>query len=262
MNTTNTQYAISVLSGKGGVGKSVLAANIAYILSQMNFKVLLWDTNRKFPNTHLIFGVEPTIRISEVHRGLVSVDKAIFRIDENLDLLADEPATYLTQDEDKLNFTDIYKELLLKTNYDFIIFDTSPGLNDVNFEVAAISDLIYLVITDEPTSLLDGYALIKVFSQFINCDQIKLIVNNAIDEEDGNEIAKKMNLATKKFLDLEIELAGIIPYSRIVRQSIIRQEIFLKTNPDDDISKSLKKLCDNLLERIGFKKITQKESVS
>jgi len=245
----HTPYKISFISGKGGVGKSVLSANVAYVLSEMNCKVLVWDANRKFPNTHLFYGVEPPIRLGDVYKGIVPVEKAIFTINENLHILSDEPATFSNDEEDKFRFEDIYRDLINKTNYDYIIFDTPAGLNNINMELALISDINCLVITDEPTSLLDGYALIKVFREYMDIDKIKLIVNNTIDLDDGSDIATKMNLATEKFLGFKAEVAGIIPYSRIVRQSIIKQEIFVQTDPDEEISKAVREFCRYIIQR-------------
>jgi len=245
----NTPYKISFISGKGGVGKSVLASNIAYVISQMNSKVLIWDANRKFPNTHLFYGVEPPIRLGDVYKGIVPVEKAIFKINENLHILSDEPATFSDDEEDKFRFDDIYRDLIKKTSYDYIIFDTPAGLNNINVELALISDLNCLVITDEPTSLLDGYALIKVLREYMDIDKIKLVVNNTIDYDDGSDIATKMNLATEKFLGFKAEVIGIIPYSRIVRQSIIKQEIFVQTDPDEEISQAIREFCGLIFRR-------------
>ncbi|HOQ49247.1 MAG TPA: MinD/ParA family protein, partial [Candidatus Kapabacteria bacterium] len=97
-------------------------------------------------------------------------------------------------------------DLIKKTSYDYIIFDTPAGLNNINVELALISDLNCLVITDEPTSLLDGYALIKVLREYMDIDKIKLVVNNTIDYDDGSDIATKMNLATEKFLGFKAEV--------------------------------------------------------
>lgn len=249
MNDNGNLKVISFISGKGGVGKSVLAANIAYCIAQKNKKVLLWDTNRSFPNTHIIFGVEPPIRLGDVYRGIMPIDKAIFQITNNLHILADEPASLSNNTEDAIDFINIYNTLVENYNYDFILFDTPAGLNDTNLQVSDLSDEVFLIITDEPTSLLDGYGLIKVFQRFLDVKKIKLIVNNAIDREDGFDIAKKMNLATEKFLNLKIDLVAVFPYSRIVRQSIIKQELFLKTNSHEEISIEINNFCINLIEK-------------
>ncbi len=249
MNDKGNLKVISFISGKGGVGKSVLAANVAYCIAQKNKKVLLWDANRSFPNTHIIFGVEPPIRLGDVYRGISPIEKAIFRISDNLHILADEPASLSNGSDDTIDFIDIYGFISKNYDYDFILFDTPAGLNDINLIVSDISDVVFLLITDEPTSLLDGYGLIKVFSKFIDVQKIKLIVNNAIDREDGIDIANKMNLATEKFLNLKLNLAAIFPYSRVVRQSIIKQELFVKTNPTDDISIEVQNFSNILLKK-------------
>lgn len=234
-----TPFVIAITSGKGGVGKSVLASNIAYTLSQIGNRTLLWDANRSFPNCHLLLGVEPPIRLSDVYAGLVPVDKAIFSISENLHLLADAPGGGINSYDDTLCFIDIYKDLLLETNFDVIIIDSPAGYSQSTIEIADIADEVHIMITDEPTSLLDGYGLIKLLKELIPIQRFKLLVNNVIDYDDGNEISQKLNLATEKFLGFSIEVSGLFPYSRAVRQSIIRQELFVEAESDDEISKAV-----------------------
>ncbi len=231
---------MAITSGKGGVGKSVLASNIAYALSLLGNKVLLWDANRGFPNCHLLLGVDPPIRLSEVYRGLVSVEKAVHNIsNSNLYLLSDIPGGGMNLDDETLNFLDVYKDLLLETDFDAVIIDSPAGYNEATIEIANVADEIHIMITDEPTSLLDGYGLIKLLKEFVPQNKLKILVNNVIDFEDGSDVSHKLNLATDKFLGFSIEVSGLFPYSRAVRQSIIKQELFVEIEPEEEISKSV-----------------------
>lgn len=251
---SNTPYILSISSGKGGVGKSVLSVNIAHCLASQGAKVLLWDANRSFPNCHLMLGVEPPIRLSDVYDGIVDIDKAIFEVRENFYLLADHPGSGLDDIDISISFNDILRDLLFDTDFDVIIIDTPAGVSDITLSSAIVADEVSIVITDEPTSLLDGYGLIKILLNYIGKDKMKLLVNNIIDIDDGKDISRKLNLATEKFLGFAIDVAGLFPYSRIVRQSIVRQELFVEIEPDDEISKSIQDYSKSMLEKIIDKK--------
>jgi flagellar biosynthesis protein FlhG len=244
--------ALTICSGKGGVGKSVISANLAYLLSQIGYSVLLWDADSYFPNQHLLFGVEPPVRLSQVISGNVKITDAIHNINMNLHLLADSPATGIHTNGVGLTLIDIYKELLLDTEYDIIIFDSPAGASEKVVQCAKISDYSFIMITDEPTSLLDGYGLIKILMNFVDKKSFKILINNVIDLEDADEINHKINAATRKFLDFEVEEIGFVPYDRIVRLSIQRQELFAKISPESEIVASLNKIAIRISELINI----------
>lgn len=249
-NNVSMPFVITVCSGKGGVGKSVMAANLALSMSMMNFQVLLWDADMNFPNQHLLLGVEPPIRLIDVYSKYVKAEKAIFPVYEKLHLLADMPAAGKSDQFEPSAIVDCFRQIVGETNYDIIIMDTPAGSSNITHQCCNLADLISLVITDEPTSLLDAYGLIKILLQYIDVDKLNLLVNNVIDFEDADDILTKLNLATEKFLQLQIGTLGFIPYDRAVRQSIIRQEPFVKFNPDSEASKAVEKLADSILYKI------------
>ncbi len=245
-------WFITVCSGKGGVGKSVLAANLGYMLSKNGFKALVWDADKYFPNQHLLIGVEPPVRLNDVYAGKVGVDKAIFNINDNFKLLADQPGAARFEKQDQNEIIDTYKQIITETDFDFVIIDTPAGLAYETLQCCNFSDLTLLVINDEPTSLLDAYGLIKILLQNIEIDNINLLVNNVIDFEDAEDISTKLNLATKKFLGIKFEVVGFVPYERRVRQSILNQELIAASSPDAEVSQALEEIAQNIIRKAHF----------
>lgn len=250
-NEKNT-FTITICSGKGGVGKSVLTANLANILAEKGCKVLIWDANINFPNQHLINGVELTASVSDVYQNKISILKAIHSIKPNLDLIADIPATGKTQNYENSSILNTFESILVTTNYDIILIDTPAGGSNDVLQCCNIADIVQIVVTDEPTSILDAYGLLKLILPIIPKEYINLLVNNVIDFEDADEITYKLNLATEKFLKVKLEVVGFVPYDRIIRQSILQQDLFVNSNPNSEATLALNKIASSFLEKINL----------
>lgn len=244
-------YIITICSGKGGVGKSFITANLANILSKKGLKVLIWDADTNFPNQHILQGVEPPIRITDVYQGQFNLLSAIYQINENLDLLADKQSFEELPSSNSDLILNVFKKLLLNTSYDIIIIDTPAFNSEDVLQCCNIADLIVLVVTDEPTSLLDGYGLLKILLPYISSEYMSILINNVIDIDDAEDISKKLNMVTDKFLNLELEQLGFIPYDREVRQSILNQELYSNIITDSDLIASFDKISDKILRKIG-----------
>jgi flagellar biosynthesis protein FlhG len=187
-------------------------------------------------------GVEPPVRLSQVYKKNVKVSDAIFQVDKNLFLLADMPAGGLNNTTDEYALIDVYKHILLEHDFDYIILDSPAGATQRVIESCEIANMTIFVITDEPTSLLDAYGLIKILLNYIPVSKMRLLVNNVIDFEDADEMSRKLNAATMKFLGLEIDALGFVPYDRMVRMSIQKQELLCQINPNHEVANALKRI--------------------
>lgn len=247
-------YIISVVSGKGGVGKSVIASNLANQLSKSGMKVLVWDGDHDFPNLHLMFGVEPFVRAKDIFKKIELLDQGFHKINDNLLLLADYPSESIDEEINPESLVTIFKYLLLEGNFDFIIIDTSAGVNELMLNYVNFSNSVMMIVNDEPSTLLDSYALSKILLNFISKDKIKIVVNNVIDSDDFEEIYNKLSLVTKKFLKIQFEAVGFIPYQRIIRKSILNQE--LATNyKNEDISFYFESLANYFINEYNVSEI-------
>jgi len=246
----NKPFVITICSGKGGVGKSILSANIALALSENDISVLLWDGDMYFPNQHFILGVEPPVRLRVVYSGMIGVQNAIFNINNNLSILADLPASGKKEALDSSTLDGIFTDIIVQNDFDIIIIDTPAAGSEELLQFCSYADLICMIITDEPTSLLDAYGLVKILMQYFGSDSMALLANNVIDADDAGEITKKLNLATDKFLNSKLDVLGYIPWDRVVRQSIMLQEPFVAAQPDSEAAKAVKKVTEKLIEKI------------
>ncbi len=239
-------YIMTIVSGKGGVGKSIITANIAYQLAKTGKKVLLIDADIMCPNQHLLFGVDPILRLDDWSNKKTSLIRAIHYIQENLGLIAGAVNNYDLSLQNNISFLDLFQELILNTDFDYVLVDTSAGISNTLVECCSLSDRIGMVITDEPTSILDAYGLVKIIKEYADIRRVNLILNNIIDDEDAKDISEKFNMATEHFLNITLDILGVVPYNRAVRQSILKQEILSKILPDINVVESIQKITAQL----------------
>jgi flagellar biosynthesis protein FlhG len=248
-------FVLAVCSGKAGVGKSVLVANLGCMLSENGLKVLVWDSDEYLPNLHLLFGVEPPVRIPDIIDKEIPITKAICGISENLFILSGRSEQNSEDGDSPDSVMAIYEQLLIHTDFDLILIDTPAGASETVLKCCNIADTTALVVTDEPASLVDAYVLVKLLLPYIQSDYIKVIVNNCIDQEDADDIIEKINLATGKFLGSIFDPIATIPYDRLVRQSILQQKPFMleseNIEPESDIKEQMMSFRDNLLTISG-----------
>ena len=239
----NLPLIISIASGKGGVGKSIITSNLANTLANNGHRVLVWDGNYNFPNQHIMFGVEPPYRAKDTYIGRVDLNSVLYKMNDNLYLLADYSVNEIELEIDIDKILNVFKQLITNYEFDFILIDTAAGLSELLLNFINISHLVCIVLDDNPSSLIDSYALIKIFLRFINPEQIKLIINNIIDNEDFDEINTKINLVSRNFLGQSFETIGYLPYDREIHKSIIHQELFTNST-----NKQLKEYMENLAQ--------------
>lgn len=250
----NEPFTLTFCSGKGGVGKSILTANLGAMLATEGYKVLVWDADIELPNLHLLFGVEPPVRSNDVIENKVPIEKALFEVRERLYVLSGRPDHKSQNDSSDDGILAIYEQLLINTDFDFILLDTPAGASETVLKCCNIADRTVFVVTDEPTSLVDAYVLVKLLLPYIDSRFIKMVVNNCIDDEDAEDITEKVNLATDKFLGTVFESLAMIPYDRIVRRSIVKQKLFTDGSDlpaESNIQDSMAMLRDKVLDMSG-----------
>ena len=245
---------ITICSGKGGVGKSFVAANLANLLSEKG-NTLLWDSNLNFPNLHLILGVDPPLRLNDYINSNIKLKDTIYNVKPSFDLIIDSPLSDREDKEHSEKFYEIYQEIASLNTYDFVIIDTMPGAGEIVLESCILSDLSIVLITDEPTTIVDSYGLLKLILPFVDSEKISLLVNNVIDEEDYDEISMKINLTTNKFLGVNFNTLGFIPYDREVRISIQKQDLITNSYKNLPVSKNLHDICYRIEEYLKSKNL-------
>lgn len=238
---------ITVTSGKGGVGKSNFVVNLAIVLQNKGKKVLIFDADLGMGNDDVLMGIYPKHNIFDIIFTDLEIKDIIVEGTNGVSLIPAGSALSKAQDLEESERKMFLEKLETLDEYDYIIMDTGAGVNkDVLSFIAASEDLI-IIITPEPTSLTDGYSLIKATDHYKLKTSAKIIVNKAFTKEDGQETYNKFNRAVSKFLKIKIEYLGCILDDIKLVQSVRQQKPFVVLYPNCDASKDIENIAMKLL---------------
>lgn len=244
---------ISVTSGKGGVGKTNIVGALAVALTDMGHKVLILDADLGLANMDILFGVNPRYNIGHVLRGEKTLKEIIVAGPKGIRII---PAgsgfvnlTHLT-DGQKLSLLGEFEAL--EDDFDFFLIDTGAGIssNVTYFNLAA--DECIVVVTSEPTSVTDAYAMIKVMSMDHGEKRFKLLMNMVKDEKEAKTVYSSLCQAADNFLKgVVLEYLGYIPVDEKVRHAVLKRKSFLDLFPQSTASRSVREVAADLMESRG-----------
>lgn len=236
---------IAVTSGKGGVGKTNISANLSYTLAKSGKRVLLLDADLGLANVDVVLGLAPEYNLFHLFHAGIPLSQIIQPTRYGFSIL---PAS--SGASEMLNLSTGQKlELLesmdvLEDSIDYLIVDTGAGINDnvLYFNLAAQERMV--VLTPEPTSLTDAYAMIKVMNQQHEVQHFKIVVNMAPDKKAALEVYKRLYNATDHFLSgVSLELAGFVPRDPGVRKAVVNQRPFCEDAPGGPACKAIRDLA-------------------
>lgn len=240
---------LTVSSGKGGVGKTNLVANLAYSLCQKNRAVLIVDADVGLNNIDILFGMAPEFNIEHVLSGDKKVEDVIVEGPGGVKVLpAANGIQELTQLENEKKMALLEELDRVSDQFDFLLFDTGAGISsNVTYFCAAAHDIL-LIATNEPTSHTDVYALMKVLSQKYQQKRFRLLINMVKSESEALEVFKRLSAVTDKFLrHVTLDYMGFILYDPMVTKAVRQQKPFLELYPHSKSSKCVNNLRDQLM---------------
>ena len=236
--------AISITSGKGGVGKTNIVANIGYELSRSGQNVLILDADLGLGNLDILLGLAPKYNLSHVIMGEKRIDEVIVEGPGQMKILPAasgiQEMTRLSRDQ-KIGI--LYELDQLLDAVDVLLIDSAAGIsaNVLDFSVSAHETMV--VVTPEPTSITDAYALMKVLALKYSEKGCRLIVNQATSEQEGREIFRQLNIVAEKFLDIEVDYFGCILRDEIMTACVKQQRIVSQAFPESIAARGFRNLA-------------------
>ncbi|QGY41142.1 AAA family ATPase [Pseudodesulfovibrio cashew] len=244
----NKTLSLSIMSGKGGVGKTNIVLNLGYALHQANMTAMLMDCDLGLANLDVLLGISPERNLHDLLQTGVDAEDVLVSIEDGFDML---PATsgvpeLVEMDEDMQDI--LFRKLLtLAGEYDYIMLDLGAGISHTVLSLAAITQLRIVVVTPEPTSLTDSYAMIKVLATQHGIKDFLIIVNQATSAKEAKITFERLAAACRNFLNIELSNLGFIHQDSTLIESVRRQTPLLKFAPDCKASKDIKGLAQKLM---------------
>ncbi len=238
-------YAIT--SGKGGVGKTAVVANLAFVLACMGKKVLILDADLGLANIDVVFGISPNYNLNHFFNGEQDLQGIMVDGPMGIKIL---PAGSGIQ-----NFTnlDSHQKMRLldgldnmQHHFDFVLIDTEAGISENVTYFNTAAQEILVVTTPDPTAITDAYALMKLLSTQYHEKNFNLVVNQIDREDDALDVYRKLTMVANRYLDISIDYLGSIPADRQMVESIRKQKVISELYPNSKITQSFRQLAGRI----------------
>ncbi|MCA9514585.1 MAG: MinD/ParA family protein [Myxococcales bacterium] len=239
---------LAIASGKGGVGKTNLAVNLAVAFAHLGRRALLIDGDVSLANADVLLDVEPRSCLGAVLAGRQGIEEALVRSPYGVTLL---PGT--SGEADLATLDDHQKMALLAAldslgdAFDTVVVDTGAGLGANTLFFASAAEELIIVTTPEPTALVDAYATVKAVVRRTGARRVGLVVNQAADHAATCDVHERLRMLTRRFLDVAVDLHGWIPFDARVHGAVMRRAPVVCDAPASAASRHIRAIAEHVL---------------
>ena len=261
-NKAKNTHFIAITSGKGGVGKSTISANLANVLSQNGYKVGLFDADIGLANLDVILNVKMGKNLLHVLKGECSLKDILIPINKNLILIPGESGDEILKFNNQFLFERFLDEASELDQLDFLIIDTGAGIGGSTQLFLETADEVIVVTVPDPAAITDAYAVIKIVSRFKNNEL--LLLNMVKNEAEATRIYENVKRVANANIgpNLNLELIGYVASDKSVARSIKQRTLFTDDEAYGSASVQIKQIASNLLYRLERKVLKDEQSRS
>ena len=242
-----TTRSLAITGGKGGVGKSNVAANLAVELGAQGNRVALLDADFGLANADLICGVSPKHHLGHVFSGEKELEEIVIKLSDKVDLI---PGGNGIEELANISFAGqnyVFGKLkAIEEDLDFLLIDTAAGIADNVLGVLLAASEIVVVVTPDPASIVDAYATIKIVLRSAPSKPVWVLVNNVNSLGDAEQIFNQLKTAVECFLSQTVKLLGIVPNDVAVREAVREQTPVVRYAPEAPASRAIRLVARQL----------------
>ncbi len=238
---------ISITSGKGGVGKTSVAVNLAYALMSKGHRVLLVDGDLGLANVDILLGISAQTTIRTVLDGEADPLDAVLYLKPNLGILpagSGVPEMVSLGKDQQIKLTTLLSDMA--SHFDYVLVDTAAGIGPSVLWLNHFASHNIIVLTPDPTSLTDAYAIIKTIYNQFNRTLFYIVLNLIRDSKEGQKAYKTLENVARQFLNLELQYMGAVPEDRAVKEAVRRQLPFIQKTPQCRAAKAVALLAERI----------------
>lgn len=247
MSQVRPVQVIAVSGGKGGVGKSNIAVNLSIALAGLRRRVVLLDADLGLANVDVLLGIKATHTLADVLAGTHSLRDVLVTGPAGLRIV---PASSGVQRMAELSSSEhaglinAFNEL--SDQVDVLVIDTAAGISDTVVSFVRAANEVIIVVCDEPSSITDAYALIKLLNTEYGMQRFRVVANMTRSPQEGLSMFNKLNGVCERFLDVTLQFVGQVPFDETVRKAVQKQKAILDFAPNSKAAQALRQIAQQV----------------
>lgn len=231
----NATPIIAIASGKGGAGKTSFTLNLAYTLSQMGKRVCVFDADIGLANVDVQLGVHVDADLGDVLSGKCEMADIVTQSDKGFSIIPGRSGSSRAPFMTALERREILRGIRdIAGQFDIIFLDIAAGIDQDVLNFTKFADRTLLVVTPDPSSITDAYAVIKLMKNLHEKETCEVIINQATSQTEGKNTYAKIQTACQKFLNVDVPLIGVLPYDKNYSSAVKMQKIAAIAYPDTE----------------------------
>lgn len=244
MSQMRPVQVIAVSGGKGGVGKSNISVNLSIALAELRRRVVLLDADLGLANVDVLLGIRATHTLADVLAGTHSLTDVLVTGPAGVKIVPASSGVQRMAELSPAEHTGLINAFNeLSDQVDILVIDTAAGISDTVVSFVRAANEVIIVVCDEPSSITDSYALIKLLNKEYGMQRFRVVANMTRTPQEGINMFNKLNTVCERFLDVTMQFVGQVPFDENVRKAVQKQKALIEFAPNSKAAIAIRALA-------------------